>query len=284
MPPTTVTMPSSHLPEMPEHVVWLTGMPRSGTNWFAQIFASHPDVRLKLCPLFSYEFKNACDESSSPDAWRTLFRQVYRTPGEYLDQEYLRRDGLVPQFPVRNSSPPWLAIKSTRYHQLTEGLLAKRPELLFVAIVRNPCATLHSWLSNPLEFPSGADPMTEWRTGACRKTGPSEFWGFEDWKFVTRLFLRLAQEYPDRFLLVRNEDFVADAERQVRGLFDRLGLGFTDQTAAFLRDSHAHHDGHARSVFKAPATLERWRRELPAAIAAAVAADLDGTDLGGFLS
>lgn len=280
-------MPSSRPPEPPappEHVVWLTGMPRSGTNWFAQIFASHPDVRLKLCPLFSYEFKNACNEQSSADDWRALFRNAYRTPSPYMDQEFMRRDGLVPDFPERKPAPAWLAIKSTRQHHLTEGLLEKCPELRFVGIVRHPCATLHSWLGNPLEFPAGADPMTEWRTGACRKTGPGEFWGFEDWKRVTRMFLRLAKAHPDRFLLVRHEDFVADAAGRVRELFGRLGLGFPEQTAAFLRESQARHDGHARAVFKAPATLERWRTELPAAIAAAVATDLAGTELEGFLS
>ena len=39
-------------------IVWISGMPRSGTTWLSQIFAASPAVRMKACPLFSYEFKN----------------------------------------------------------------------------------------------------------------------------------------------------------------------------------------------------------------------------------
>ncbi len=150
-----------------KNVVWITGMPRSGTNWLSQIFASHPDVRLKLCPLFSYEFKNALDEKSSALMWRTLLKNVYHTESEYLDQEYLRREGHVPTFEQKNERPSMLVIKSTRFHNLTPGLLKKCPEIKWVGIVRNPCASIYSWISNPLEFPNSADPYTDWRTD-CR--------------------------------------------------------------------------------------------------------------------
>lgn len=268
---------------MPENVVWLTGMPRSGTNWFAQIFASHPDVRLKLCPLFSYEFKNACNEQSGADEWHSLFRQVYRTPGEYLDQEYLRREGLVPAFDKSGAEPPTLAIKTTRYHHLTEGLLEKCPEIRVVGIIRHPCAAIHSWLSNPLEFPAGADPMQEWRSGACRKTGVGEFWGFDDWKLVAGLFIRLATRFPERFRIARYEAFVRQPEVEVLALFDWLGLTRSEQTLDFLRQSHSRHDQHNRSVFKNPAVSSRWRRELAPAITDAILQELAGTPLAQFL-
>ena len=68
-----------------EHIVWISGMPRSGTTWLSQIFASSPDVRLKFCPLFSYEFKNALTEQSTAEDWRELFAAVYTKKSEYLD-------------------------------------------------------------------------------------------------------------------------------------------------------------------------------------------------------
>lgn len=265
------------------NVIWITGMPRSGTNWFAQIFASHPEVRLKLCPLFSYEFKNALDEHSGAAEWRALLRQVYDTSSHYMDQESPRRDGLVPTFSERAALPSTLAIKSNRFHHLTEGLLAKCPEIRFVGIIRNPCATIHSWLDNPHEFPAGADPMREWRSGACRKQGSGEFWGFDDWKWVSSLFLRLAENHPDRFFLARHETFVVDPENQTRQLFAKLGLDFPTQTQQFLRASHERHEQHARAVFKNPSTLHRWQRDLPRHIVAEIEHELAGTPLARFL-
>ena len=69
-------------------VAWISGMPRSGTTWLSQIFASSPDVKLKFCPLFSYEFKNALNEKSSGDDWANLFWNVYNTESAFLDQDY----------------------------------------------------------------------------------------------------------------------------------------------------------------------------------------------------
>ena len=82
-------------------VCWISGMPRSGTTWLSQIFASSPEVRLKFCPLFSYEFKNLLDERSSAEQWSKLFSDVYTTSSEFLDQDHLRKSGLVPSFKIK---------------------------------------------------------------------------------------------------------------------------------------------------------------------------------------
>lgn len=264
-------------------VIWLTGMPRSGTNWLSQIIFSHPDVRLKFCPLFSYEFKNELDENSEADEWRHLFKKVYKTKSEYLDQEYLRREGLIPTFSQRNPNPSVLAIKSTRFHNLTHGLLKKCPDIIWVAIVRNPNACIHSWLSNKLEFPADADPLTEWRSGACRKNGPGEFWGFEDWKFVTSMFLELEAKYPDRFRILRYETLVQSAQRQTQLLFDWLGFDFPKQTFDFLSVSQDMHNNHSRSVFKLPSTIDRWLLELDTQISNQIIKELKDTPLSVFL-
>jgi hypothetical protein len=96
-----------------KQVTWISGMPRSGTTWLSQIFASSPDVRLKFCPLFSYEFKNKLDQNSNKADWLKLFKDVYNTESEYLDQDYLRKDGLVPSFINKKQAPEHLVIKST---------------------------------------------------------------------------------------------------------------------------------------------------------------------------
>ncbi|MEZ6014265.1 MAG: sulfotransferase [Planctomycetota bacterium] len=273
-----------------ESVLWLTGMPRSGTNWVSQILASSPAVRMKFCPLFSYEFKNRLDARSSAAEWAQLLAEVYETRSDYLDQEYLRKDGLVPSFVERLAAPPVLGIKSTRFHDLAEGLLEKVPKLRFIALVRNPAAVVHSWLTNPHEFPRDADPRAEWRSGACRNRGADgrravgEFWGFEDWKETTRRYLRLEREAPMRVRVLHYEALVDQPEPVTRDLFAWAGLPFTGQTAAFLAASTKGSDSHKRSVFKSSDVADRWVHEIDPFILRAIEEDLDGDPLCRFLS
>lgn len=263
-------------------ILWITGMPRSGTNWLSQIIFSHPDVRLKLCPLFSYEFKNARNEDSAADEWRDLFKKVYETESEYMDQQYLRRDGHVPSFSNRNNDPSVLAIKSTRFHNLTQGLIEKCPEIMWVAIVRNPYACIHSWLSNQFEFPADADPLLEWQNGSCRKKGPGEFWGFEDWKTVTSMFLKLEFKYPERFRIIRYESLVKSATQETQSLFNWLSLDFSQQTKDFLAASQKVHSNHRRSVYKLPNNINKWQLELNSQISKQISIDLKNSSLEEF--
>ena len=264
-------------------VGWIAGMPRSGTTWLSQIFASSPDVRLKFCPLFSYEFKNALGENSTAADWEKLFLAVYHTNSEYLDQDYLRKQGLVPTFSEKRENPHYLIIKSTRFHNLTPHILKLNVQIKFIYIVRHPCATINSWLTNPFEFPDGADPMTEWRTGKCRKTGPGEFWGFEDWKTVTRQALRLSELYPDRFRILRYEDMVQDTPKCTKELFKYFGIHYGKQTDDFIKLSHSKHDKSNRSVFKNPNLSKPWQVMLPPSIISECLTDLKGTELEQFI-
>lgn len=265
-------------------ITWIAGMPRSGTNWIGQIFASHPGVRYKLCPLFSYDFKNSLDDHSSSDEWVRLLQATYDTRSDYLDQEYLRRETLVPQFPLRESHPEMLAIKSTRFHHLLPRLLEHVPAAHVVGIIRDPRAAIHSWLSNPLEFPAKASPENEWRTGHCRKTGIGEYWGFDDWKKVCTLYIELAERHPDRVHLIRYEDWVIDPLPRVRETFAAVGLELHPQTETFLRESRSIHRDHPRAVFKHPGVVSRWAGELDPSISAEIESDLRGTRLASFLS
>ena len=257
-------------------------MPRSGTTWLSQIFASCPEVRLKFCPLFSYEFKNILDEKSTAKQWEKLFADVYRTQSEFLDQDHLRKDGLIPTFKEKSEKPDHLFIKSTRFHNLVPYILKLKSKIKFIHIVRHPCANIYSWLSNPLEFPQNADPMKEWRTGQCRKTGPGEFWGFNDWILVTRQALRLTEQYPKRHRIIRYEDLILDTEGQTRKLFSYFNLSYGRQTLEFLEQAHSRYDEHRRSVFKRPPINDLWRHKLSAAIISACMDEVRGTELEQF--
>lgn len=267
---------------MIEQVIWLTGMPRSGTTWVSQIFASHPDVRVKFCPLFSYSFKNLLDENASKEEWQGLFTKVFVTEDAFMDQEHLRGKGLVPEF-SKNPEPNALLIKSNRFHHLTEGILQKCPNVSFISIVRHPCAAIHSWISNPLEFPAGQDPQKQWRTGSCRKTDVGEFWGFEDWKKVTSLHLRLAKEWRDRFLMERYDNFMKTPLEKARELFEKLGLDIPPSTREFIMASQNSHNSHRRSVYKDPSRLPDWKNSLDKNIADQIYQELQDTELAVFL-
>jgi len=264
-------------------VGWIAGMPRSGTTWLSQIFASSPDVRLKFCPLFSYEFKNSLNENSSADDWSKLFVNVYNTNSEYLDQNYLRNQDLVPTFKTKRENPHNLILKSTRFHNLIPNILRLDDQVHFVHIVRHPCATIHSWLTNPNEFPPHADPMAEWRSGECRKTGAGEFWGFDDWKKVTAQALQLRELYPERFKILRYEDLVQGTRKCTKDLFDYFDITYEKQTDDFIRLSRSRHDNNKRSVFKKSEINIDWVTMLHPSIVSACIDELKGTALEQFL-
>ncbi len=267
---------------MIENIIWLTGMPRSGTTWISQIFASNPDIRVKFCPLFSYSFKNALDETATKEQWQQLFSRVFVTEDDFMDQQHLRRKGLIPEFP-KNPDPKTLLIKSNRFHNLTESILQKCPNVKFVSIVRHPCAVIHSWLNNPLEFPADQDPKQQWRTGACRKTGIGEFWGFDDWKEVLSLHIRLAREWPDSFFIQRYEKFLETPLETSHELFGKLGIKMTKATRDFISATQSRHDNHRRSVYKDPSKLNEWKTALDKDIAAQIYDEIKHTELSVFL-
>ena len=259
------------------------GMPRSGTSWLSQILDSSPNVRFRLSPLFSYEFKNYVNEASNREDWEYVLHGAYSSDNEFMNQTERRNAGQYPVFEQKNSEPEYLVIKDTRFHNLLERMLQLFDNLKMLAIVRNPCAVIHSWLTAHREFPEDADPMKEWRTGSCRKAGYGEFWGFDDWKTVTRLHMRLEQEMPDRFIIQRYEDLVSNSVSETKKLFRFVGLKYTDQTDSFLRQCHTKHVENEYAVFKNPNVMSRWRTELQPEICEAIIEEIKGTNLERFL-
>jgi len=244
-------------------IVWLNGMPRSGTSWLSQIFDSHPDVKFKLSPLFSYAFKNYVDENSSSSKWQELFVKLYNyPPDEFMDQ-ILRRD--KNEYPIFREKAPvskYLVIKATRFHNLTRTMLHRVPDLKLVHIVRNPCGAINSWLKAPNEFPEHLNPLQEWKSGRCRKTEKSEYWGFEDWVSVTNLYEELQSDYPNNVRIVSYEDLVDSPVTTTQEMFEFVGMRVDDQTKLFLTQSNARHDDRQYSVFKNKNVRDKWQAQL----------------------
>jgi hypothetical protein len=267
---------------MYRQVVAIFGMPRSGTSWLGQILDSAPNVAYRLEPIFSYAFKNAVDERSSRADYTRFFEGIYESKDDFLLQRDRRGSGFYPIF-EKDPAPDFLVFKTTRFHHLLSGMLSLLDDLKVISIVRNPCGAMSSWLHTPGEFPASADPKKEWRYGHCRKTAIEEFWGFEDWKHVTRLHLTLARQYPERMTIVQYEHLVDNPFDIVPGIFKFLGLTFSVQTRSFLADCHKRNDENSYSVYKDKSVARQWKRELDPEIRDEIVSGIVGTELARFL-
>ncbi|NVD34521.1 sulfotransferase family protein [Marinobacter lutaoensis] len=242
--------------------VIVTGMPRSGTSWLGQIINSNPCVAFRTEPLFSYRFKNRLQPGSTDGDIARFFEELLAAEDDdFLMQRHHVASGAYPQF--AKQAPTCLAYKTSRHHELLERFLSSALDLHIIGIVRHPCGAINSWIHSEKEFHNkGCSVDRDWRTGACRKDGVGEYWGFDDWLAVTALFLRLAEAYPERFTLIRYSDLVARPEATARDLFDRAGLEWTEQTEGFLSAAHGHHHDDPYAVFKDKSVNERWQTEL----------------------
>jgi hypothetical protein len=236
-----------------------------------------------MSPLFSYEFKNHIRQGATRDDWLKVLRGAYVSANDFMNQTTRRKAGEYPTFESKQANPSLLVIKYNRFQNLTEEMLELLPEMKVLAVVRHPCGAMHSWLTAAKEFPPDADPLEHWRSGAAKKSGYGDFFGFDDWCWVTRLHARLAHERPQQFRLVRYDEFVDDVENQTRTLFDWLELEYTKQTAVFVGRSQSTSISGDYSVFRPPSVKDRWRSELQPQIRDAIFSDLEGTDLAQFL-
>ena len=264
------------------NVVWICGMPRSGTSWLSQIIESSSSVTFKMAPLFSYAFKNKVNEFSSDEEWMTFFEEVLISKDDFLMQTERRKRGDFPSF-KKNKEISHLAIKDVRNHQVIPKLL-ELDNCKVIYIVRNPNAAISSWLFSKKEFPAGADMMSEWKTGKCRKKAQGEYWGFNDWKKLTTQYLNLQNQYSNKLIVIKYEELVLQTKATVRKIFDFLDLDILNQTEDFLTESNKQHDTGDYSVFKDKfEVLNKWKLQLPGIIQEEIINELSGTALETFL-
>lgn len=264
-------------------VICLAGVARSGTSWIGQVLASHPSVRFRFQPLFSYEFKGRVSEDSTTNEFRVFFSELGRPQQGFLRQDDKVEVGDYPRT-FENGSEPVLVFKENRYQSVFGPMLRRVPEFRLVGLVRNPCAVLNSWRANPKEFPAGADFSKEWRHATCKNRGPEDCFGFYRWKEVANSYLDLQSQLPDRVKVVRYEDVVRDPETQISKILNHCDLADAEEVKEFLRQSTLSHSSSYYSVFKHSSVADRWREELPTEIRDEIYADLSGTRLEIFLT
>lgn len=266
-----------------KHVTTIAGVARSGTTWLGEILNSSPDVAYRFQPLFSYAFKNRIEINSTRDEYEQFLRDLYASDDPFLLQTDKRKSGIFPVF-EKNASPQFLVMKNARYHYLLIRFLSYFENLKLLAIVRNPCAVLASWISNPKEFPPESDPWLEWRLGACKNQNKEEnFFGFNKWRESTHLFMDLQAKFPERARVIRYEDLIENPIGITKSIFDFTGIEFSDQTERFLKESIARHNESPYAVYKNKNVKDHWRQQLDPRIIKDIEQELVGTSLESFL-
>ena len=259
------------------------GVPRSGTSWISQIFNSHPDVVLRFQPLFSFEHKGRLTDHSTREEINRFFDEIMHSQDPFA----LMNSDMHRSYPVFNKSqePTHIVFKETRYLHVIETMLEQCSDIKVIGIVRNPLATLASWIRAPKEFNPEWDVHQEWRAAPSKNQGkPEEFYGFDKWKNMAENFLRFDKIYPNQFKIVRYDQLNASPMQTTAEIFKFCGLGMHPQVMGFITKSQSLHDKDPYSVFRSNASDDRWYDILPVNIVQEIKSELHNTPMQSFLA
>jgi hypothetical protein len=266
---------------MIEKVLYIGGVARSGTSWVGQILNSSPYTRFRFQPLFSYEFREKINEDSKSEEYQNFYKDLYNVDTDFLTQKDKVLKGVYPQF--NKTDEKILVFKENRFQSFIEPMLRKSSNLIFIGVIRNPCATLYSWTQNEKEFPQGSDIMKEWRFANCKNKGNEDYFGYFKWKEVANLYLDLEQKYSDRVHIIHYDKLIQNTEEFIIELFENLQIPFTKQTKEFITKSQNGSDNNYYSVFKDQTDKQKWKTAFSKYIIDEITADLEGTRLEKFL-
>ena len=251
-------------------------VPRSGSSWLGSIFDSSPKVAYRFQPLFSFTHKNQLNENSTFEDINIFFRDIFLTKDHFVLQKKEKENKKIPSFDKKNISH--IVYKEVRYHHILENLLDEDLEVKIIGLIRNPFSVISSWLKAPKEFKKelGWKVEEEWRNAPNKNLDkPEEFNGYEKWKEIAFLFLKLQKLYPERFYLLSYEDLLTNRVAEVKKLFKFSGIDYTIQTAQFLNNSSMVNHKDAYSIFKVKTSDTNWKQELPSYITEEIKSDHD---------
>ena len=244
-------------------VISIHGAPRSGTTWLGQLMSLHPKSVFRYQPFFSYAFKGQVTLESESNLVRETIDEIFKSDDPFVTQKESHQLGksLVS---TTSSSPEILVMKSVRYHELIEKLIQCDPRVNIIGIVRNPCATINSWLRTSREFKAEWSPIEQWESASLKNNGSnSEYWGFTQWLMLTKLLLSLEKIYPNRVKVVQYERLVESIEPTLTSLFDWANIKIsTDLLDIALKSQETDDVAHDYQVTKNPRVATRWKSEL----------------------
>ena len=262
--------------------VAIFGVPRSGTSWLSQIFNSHPNVAMRFQPLFSFGHKGKLTEYSSRIEINRFYDEILCSQDPFV----LMNTEIHKNYPVfdKSTSPTHIAFKETRYLHIIENMLNKSPDIKVIGIVRNPLATLASWILAPKEFDKEWDVHREWRTAPSKnKNKKEEFYGFDKWKLNTENFIKFEKMYPKQFYLVCYNRLKMSTNEITKKLFKFCNIQMHTKVNEFITASKSVHDDDPYSVFRCNANDDGWKNILPHVIIQDILREISGSFLEKFL-
>lgn len=259
-------------------------VPRSGSSWLGEIINSSENVNYSFQPLFSYAFKAALDESSSLKQINDFYRNISLSDDDFVTQKSDRETNKKPDFEKQKITH--VAYKEVRYHYVIENLIRQDPQQKVIGLVRNPLSVLSSWLNAPREFRADLnwDFNSEWRYALLKNKGrKEECFGYEKWKETTLLFKRLAEKYPNNFLLINYSNLLKNSREEVCKIYSFLNLAFTNQAENFLNVSGSVEINGTYSVFKKKSNVDDlWIKIVPERISKQIIDDCSSSGLSEF--
>lgn len=258
-------------------------VPRSGSTWLGEIFNSSFKTKYCYQPLFSYALKDYLTERSGKAEVQQFFRLCMGIKDEFVCQSEKRAKGILPIF---SKVPPLTHVvyKEVRYHNILRNIMDADDDMKLIGLIRNPLAVLSSWFEAPREFHPDWDRAAEWLTGQSKnRERAEEFYGFAKWVEVARLFHDLAERFPDRVMIIKYADLLADPHTVVSSLFDFSDLEVDSQVSEFLSESRKVTNDDTYSVYRGDASDRKWVDSVSQDIVAAVQQLLENDPLRGYL-
>ncbi|MBI6117348.1 sulfotransferase domain-containing protein [Salegentibacter maritimus] len=257
--------------------VAIFSVPRSGSSWLGQIFNSQPKVVFRFQPNFAYSFNHSLSERDSKTDIEEFYKNLSITKDAFVKGELTisSRKGIF----FKKKVPDTLVFKETHFLNVIPNLLVNSDSKV-IGLIRSPFSVINSWINIPKEFDPNWSVASEWKMAEKKNKNINEnYFGYNKWKEAAFLFLKLKEEYPDRFYLVDYNALLTDKVVEVEKLFNFCGLEMTAQTKEFLNKSSEKNDKDAYSVFKQKSRDDKWQDELPEFIIDEIKADKDFQEL-----
>jgi hypothetical protein len=222
------------------------------------ILEAHPSVKTLYQPFFSYSFKNEI-KTVEQSTYQDLVARLLATDDPFCCRrnEFHRgsSEGGDPSL-VTKGQTTHLVLKNVHHHQYLEKMLRLDPELRILALIRHPCATIHSQLIAERE------KISDWKTAPNKNATEDDFFGFDKWSEFNSMTKHLSEKYPERVFLVRYEDLVMDPNQWLREICRFVALPFDDCLLEACRRMGSCHQNYDYSVFRQGDTVNRWKGQL----------------------
>jgi len=167
---------------------------------------------------------------------------------------------------------PRLVMKSVSALGRIEALVKSAVPMSPVLVLRNPCAFVHSYLrGNRMGVMKGPGRMGKLlQTRSARRLNVNAALDQTDdpverlaWEWLLGNSEASEAVAQAGGLVVKYEDVATSPETELRSLFSRLGLDWSDSTTQFLKTSSAG-EGSYYSLTRDPmVAISRWKQEMP---------------------